>query len=582
MIALTPRRRVLLGVCLTLLPVIGQFAVVHYFGVNSVAADEVAYMPFVRHVRDGSGWIPMLWHQHNEHRVIPMKLAIAAIAQFASWNIKAEMYVSAVLAALLVFALWRIYRSIGGTDLLRFAPVPALVCSLAQYQNMLYGMQMCQYFTMAGVGGAIAFLALPTTAAVIAAIVCGLIASFSVLNGLLVWPVGQLMLFALRARKSHQLLWGIAGIASVAAYFWRYEPPAAFDALPMRVSTLWRSVKYAMLILGSPLHGGSVFWARAVGIMVALAVLAAAITWLRSRERLRLDAAPAALIAYGVGSCAMIGLGRTTVFTGLITPTYVGHALFATVGLYLIWSADIDRDHAEGPRRSLWVASLGLLLPGLIAANIQGLYDAALWRSALLGHHVILRNFDVVSDELLSRPAVFYNRDVRYLRQELPYLRDHRLADFADPELVLAQEPERRLNTPEILIGSPVEEQLPCPVGTMHDLALQVARTEIPPNASVVSLTVWSGDQLLGKRDVGSELLGDGWIQVPLQKPVRDCLGRPLRIRIESNDNQPGGGAVAATYPHYYRGVLSVPGWPSAPERSLAINVNAYKLRMMK
>src|SRR6266700_3545425 len=90
------------------------------------------------------------------------------------------------VVGLLVLGLWRLYRHSGGRNLLLFAPVAWLFCNLSQYENMLYGMQMCHYFAVVGVVWALVFLTRWTKVGLALAIVCGVFASVSILNGLLV------------------------------------------------------------------------------------------------------------------------------------------------------------------------------------------------------------------------------------------------------------------------------------------------------------------------------------------------------------------------------------------------------------
>ena len=60
---------------------------------NTLRLDEFFYVDFLRALREGGDWLPYLWQQHNEHRVIPTKLVMIPNALFLSWNRVAEMYV---------------------------------------------------------------------------------------------------------------------------------------------------------------------------------------------------------------------------------------------------------------------------------------------------------------------------------------------------------------------------------------------------------------------------------------------------------------------------------------------------------
>ena len=226
------RRR--LGLALVATPVALQFVAVALLGVNTILGDEFFYVDFIRDVREGRSWWHWLALQHNEHRVVPMKLVMAPLALLTHWDTRAEMYVSGVLAALTVLGLWHLYRRLGAEDLLFFAPAAWLVCSFAQYENMLYGMMMCLYFTVAGAVWALVMLAGGGPLALAGAVLCALIAAFSIVNGALIWPLG-LALLLLQRRWRGAAVWSAIGGMALIAYFHGFQLPPAPHAEPAAV-----------------------------------------------------------------------------------------------------------------------------------------------------------------------------------------------------------------------------------------------------------------------------------------------------------------------------------------------------------
>ena len=159
-----------MGLALAVAPLLLPFLLVARFGVNTLRLDEFFYVDFLRALREGGDWLPFLWKQHNEHRVIATKLVMIPNALFLSWNRVAEMYVSAFLSVLIVLGLWRLYRRCGGGGLLLFAPLAWLACSLAQYEILLYGLLTCHYFTILGFVWALVFLDRPGAGSFAAAV----------------------------------------------------------------------------------------------------------------------------------------------------------------------------------------------------------------------------------------------------------------------------------------------------------------------------------------------------------------------------------------------------------------------------
>src|SRR6185369_3688945 len=417
-----------LGLTLVLAPVAGQFLVVFFLGVNTPVADEFFHVRFVQLLRQGSGWLPAVWMQHNEHRIVPVKLTMALLAPFVGWNLKAEMYVSAVLAGLTVLGLWRLYRQAGGKDLLLFAPVAWLYCNLSQYENMLYGLLMCHYFTAAGAVWALVFLDRRSRSGLVLAILCGLVASLSIVNGVLVWPLGLFLLLARRERLARTLTWSGAGAATAFLYFATFTTPQGLATMHVTPGDLPRMARYALAALGSPLAAGSIPWSAVTAGALLLLAAALGLRWIRQgRDRVREEAPLGSLVLFGLLSCAVIAAGRALTGVPALESRYVAYTALAFAGVYLLVSRDAESS-GESPLRSPRLAAvLALLIPGLIAADVQGLRDAQLWRLTRLREQFLLQTYDRQPDAVFGDPAF-----VRQLRASMaPYLRAERLTAFA-------------------------------------------------------------------------------------------------------------------------------------------------------
>src|SRR5215211_1211150 len=146
---------------------------------------------------------------------IAWKRAAALVLVFAPLSL--PFLLIAVLSTLVVLGLWRLYRRSGGSDLLLFAPLAWLACSLAQYENLLYGMMTCHWFTVLGIVWALVCLDRPGFGGFAGAVFFGFLASFSILNGFLIWPVGVFLLLA-RGRRLASAAWLAVGLAAVALY----------------------------------------------------------------------------------------------------------------------------------------------------------------------------------------------------------------------------------------------------------------------------------------------------------------------------------------------------------------------------
>ena len=559
------------ALALVLAPLILQAFAVYVFGVNVPTWDEFYYVDFIREVREGGDWLRWMWIQHNEHRVIPMKLAMAPLALATQWNTKAEMYLSVLLAGVAILGLWRLYRLSGGADLLLFAPVAWLVCSWSQFQNMLYGMMICHYFTLLGVIWALVFLARRNWMGLALAVLCGLMASFSIANGLLVWPVGFLLLLVWRVRWPLLVSWAGASAAAILLYFYRFQfPPGHTATMTYDLRGIYRVASFGVASLGAPLAAGNMDWSRAAGLAVLLLIAAILLGWWREgRERLRRESLLGALILFSLLSSAMITVGRVAMGIPPLESRYIAYSSLALMGGYLLvtlWG-----------RREWLAGALVLLIPGLIAANLYGLRESKQWRNTRLQEKFRLQTFESQRDEDLA--GLYF---VSELRRIAPYLRDERLGPFNEPQDVLLLVRWREGQPAgEILPERPVEQAFVCPVEELREAGVPVDSLG-RKNQATLLVSLWEGGRKLGSRTVpGAALAATQWISVPLEEPLEDCQGRRLRVRLESPDAAPGNAVSVWTYPRYYEGELRQAGAPALPGRVVGLELNAFHFGLL-
>ncbi len=565
---------------LILVPLVLELAVVVHFGVNTVFGDEFYYTDFIRTVREGGDWTPWILRQHNEHRVVPMKLVMAPLALATDWDTRAEMAVSVLLTAGVVAALFRMYRRAGGKGLLAFVPVPWLVCVLSQFQTLLYGMMMCFVFTVLGVIWAIALLR-GRGASLLAAVLSAVMATFSTLNGFLVWPLGAAVL-AVRRRWPALAIW-LAGAAACAwLYFRRFDIPPNTDVLTPGAEGLFRFAAFTVTLLGAPLGLPSVVWSGVIGLGVLFAV--GAVAWSARRggwSELERVSELAAVVLFALMTAAVVALGRASDMRAAVESRYV---TMIVVGLAAAWLLLVTRRverveqvERRGPQPLLF-AALGLLVPGLLAANIYGWKSAREWSQARLGERFVLQTFE-------SQPPGTFGSPEREadVRRSARYMKEARLGAFAGPsDLLLLLRWQEGVTGNDILPGAAVQQELICPVGTLRDVGVTLAGASASTPGTVV-LSLSENGRLLAQRSVViNEIGGRVWLELPLRSPLRGCEGRHLLLEVACPAGRPGATLTAWFYPDYYPGEPRQAGNNRLLGRDLGVALNAFSAGILR
>lgn len=230
-----------LGGALLVLPILFFGMIWQHYAVNVPKWDDHALRNFLFSFDQEStltGKVYQLFRQHNEHRIVFDRLVSLADYQlFRRLNYVHLMLVGnlSLVGLLWVFtaALRRSRPDFSGQSLVYAVPIAWLLFNLSQWENMFWGMAALQNFSVVlWVVAAFYFLSYTTNWRL--AFVAGILATITSGNGLMVWPLG-FMILLLRlpdyTNKGNSLKFGpligwLSGAAIVVAlYFTGFEKP---------------------------------------------------------------------------------------------------------------------------------------------------------------------------------------------------------------------------------------------------------------------------------------------------------------------------------------------------------------------
>ncbi len=204
-------------------PVVAYFWFVAHYGVNVVWRDQWSDIDLIGHWHAGSLTLATLWAPHNENRLFFPNLLVLLLDPTTHLNLFVEMYLSAILlvvATALVILTHR--RRSPQTPWLVYLPVAVVMFSFVQFEDTLSGFQVCWYMVLAALAGALFVLdrVRLSRVALVGAIVLGVVGSFSAFQGLLIWPVGLILLYHRRRPPSFVAAWvGSAVVTSIVFFY---------------------------------------------------------------------------------------------------------------------------------------------------------------------------------------------------------------------------------------------------------------------------------------------------------------------------------------------------------------------------
>ncbi|OAB61429.1 hypothetical protein AY599_24490 [Leptolyngbya valderiana BDU 20041] len=387
-------------------------ASIAYFGVNFPIWDEwdTPGLMFVK-LHDGTidlsrgRWNWGYWiAQHNESRKFFPRLILVSLASVTNWNIKVEMFLILGLMAaiaLTLYALSRLTLTRTPRSRLNALAIVAnlLVFSLIQYDNFLFGLQVCVLLSLSAIvlGLLVAQTRFPLWLKTLVGILLCLVSTYSFSNGVLSWVVVFPAIFfpeTLRWREiGRRLFWATVWIATMAVnlgfYFRNYVKPPDHPGWDEAVRHPLEAVRYFFVFLGGPLGFHDIPAATVVGAIVfgVWSAMVVALLWnsattlqegksgfenaLEHRWDLsELNRAKSWIMlgGYSILSGLFAALGRVGFgIEQAISPRYTTFSLYAIVSAIYLGALLAERDktvEVSSPRRR-WLSRGVYLLLGI-------------------------------------------------------------------------------------------------------------------------------------------------------------------------------------------------------------------------
>jgi hypothetical protein len=322
-------------------------------GVNVPFQDEFSCMAVMKAFRTGQDLFNTLWAPHNEHRLFASKLALALLISGSGWNSLLIMLVSWALVCATSLVLYRRFASVFDPSaprlwLLTVVIFLALFFSPIQKENWLWAWQLT--FFLAHVTVVLSILtitektiALPVRLAL--SLVLAFTASFSALQGLMVWPALLVAAFLTESTARRKLVaCAVLGAAALFVFFvYRIEnmrPSVAHLSIGEIAAKPAAFGFYLFGLLGAPMAvwvspnlRSLVSFGAGCMLFTVFLYLCALIF---SQRRLLTEAVPwIALAVFSFAFCVITTYGRAGlgIETAAVVSRYTTHELLFTVAV---------------------------------------------------------------------------------------------------------------------------------------------------------------------------------------------------------------------------------------------------------
>jgi hypothetical protein len=446
------------------LPVIAYILFLQHYQVNAMWQDQWDDVPVIRqsfvHFPDWSS----LWAQHVDNRIFFPNLIVVALAHTVHYNITVEEYISALmLFASTALFIWAHKRRSPQAPLLFYCPIAFLTLTLAQWQNTIWGFQMAWYLVLLSMALTIALLDWPKLAwpIFVLGIFAAVVGSFSSIQGLLIWPVGLVLLYYRRRPLWTAVIWVVAAAATAGLYFHNFTSSQTFNPNATVLKVPWDAVKFYVFALGD-IVGVQVTnaaqanpWVMAFGVVILVLAVLVLIRWGLRRDEHSAVPIGIALILFGLLFDALITQGRLyLLYEAAAQSRYTTNDVLVLAGIYL---TALDRSFsmqrvavrsqtkAEGGSQQLlaWVRRcvdqidrVPLRQIALAAIALQVVVSVSFSFGPARNLHGQEVQAAVVARNIDHEPAgvveldLYFVRSADWLREQTLFLREHHLSQF--------------------------------------------------------------------------------------------------------------------------------------------------------
>jgi hypothetical protein len=397
----------LISLTLILTPICLYFIYIALFGVNVVYFDEFEHVVDLQRIFNNNLPFFNIFHQHNETRMFFPRIVYLSLAYVSHFNTLFIMYCSAIIVCINLVLIFLIYAQKFGTSLtslMKFIPVAWLMFILSQWENTLWGFQICIYLCIFGFLLSLYALQKSTTTDkwFVIAVICGIISIFSFFNGFVVLIIGLIVISTKNERIKMGTVWIVSFLVISAIYFYGWIKTTSSDYFLILHQPL-EFMKFFFMNIGSSISFNSIS-ALIMGLFIFGSILILSVLLLK-RDTFRNNIAFFSLVLFSLGTSFSISLGRAQWTLGqAIVSRYTSFTILGIIGLYLLLISLYNQKFTVNKILNFFciIVILGICI-GILLGNVNGIHNGEKIRNERIIMADELKNYNSIPDEKLKR-----------------------------------------------------------------------------------------------------------------------------------------------------------------------------------
>ncbi len=376
------------------------------------------------------------WTQHNEHRILFPRVVMYLLGLVTRWDPYFEVIVNVVLGIMatliVVISAHRSLKQYPASAVIVGCILAFAILSPIQWENWLWGWQIQWFLSVLVSLVAIHILAYKELSRqnVFIALLCSIIATYSLANGFTVWLLCLIALLLRRAQTRQIISWIVAGTTATGLYYYNYINPAYHPSKTLFLSQPLSFIRYILVYIGKPISL-RLYMAVWLGGIVTL-IFASSVFYLWKKGKIQDSIFWITLVLYALlGACSTaisrLGFGIEQAFSSrystISTLFVVGTIVIGCQAISLYTGAEKHTSSKQTGFLALFLLPFVVLLTMSYAKGIVQMraYSSTLHRSQTCLQLAQSSDEDCL---LLAYPS----KQITWER--LQFLRSHQLGGF--------------------------------------------------------------------------------------------------------------------------------------------------------
>ncbi len=367
-------------IVLCLIPVLLIIISTLHFSEHVPFWDQWELVEIFRNSSKGTlGWHDF-WAQHNEHRILFPRLIMFSLAFFTNWDPYYETIVNLVLGISTTALFAMVMKKTLPKDSRLLFTIPLIVfmvLSPIQWENWLWGWQIQWFLSVITVAICLYHISLKKLnyKKLSIAVFAATVATYSLANGVTIWPIVLLILIIRKADIKSLIYWSISGIIISGINYINYVNPTALPSKSLFLHQPINFVHYILIYIGRPLSF-DIHDSPYVGLFILLSfTLAVNYLFMRHREVFVKQLFWFGLALYGLAGAILtavsrLGLGIDQSYSIRYT-TVSTLFIIGTINLVIHAAYQIVKNNKYSSKRSLQYFMILFFVPIITFTGIN-------------------------------------------------------------------------------------------------------------------------------------------------------------------------------------------------------------------